>query len=166
MDSVLFYHLNCLSIFLPPTSSFIKLTRELPGVALVALFHIFSQSFKLNCWNNHFNSFPMHGFPSCLGQYLEVECLNWNETNFSRTTQSQRFWQGVIWHVWTSQFDKHWRHSQKERLAYKLVDANWHKIEHSGNNKWHFLYRRKLSPRTMFSFCFVLEVTQSSGNEK
>ena len=24
-------------------------TRELPGVALVALFHIFSQSFKLNC---------------------------------------------------------------------------------------------------------------------
>ena len=106
-------------------------------VALVALFHIFSQSFKLNCWNNHFNSFPMHGFPSCLGQYLEVECLNWNETNFSRTTQSQRFWQGVIWHVWTSQFDKHWRHSQKERLAYKLVDANWHKIEQSGNNKWH-----------------------------
>ena len=66
----------------------------------------------------------MHGCPSRLGPYLEVECMNRHETNFSRTTQSQRFWQGAIWHVWTSQFDKHWRHSQKERLAYKLVDIN------------------------------------------
>ena len=48
--------------------------------------------------------------------------MNRSETNFSRTAESQWLWQGAICHVWTSQFDKHWRHSQKERLAYKLVD--------------------------------------------
>ena len=33
------------------------------------------------------------------------------ETNFSRSPKSQRFWQGAMYHVWTSHFDKHWRHS-------------------------------------------------------
>ena len=65
----------------------------------------------------------MHGCPLCLGPYLEVECMNQSETNFSRTAQFQRFWQGAICHIWTSQLDKNWRHSQKERLAYKLVDS-------------------------------------------
>ena len=60
--------------------------------------------------------------PLRLGLYLKVECMNQSETNFSRTAQSQRFWQGAICHVWTFQLDKHWGHSQKERLAYKLVD--------------------------------------------
>ena len=64
----------------------------------------------------------MHGCPSCLGPYLKVECMNQSETNFSRTAHSQRFWQGAICQVWTSQLDKHWQHSQKETLAYKLVD--------------------------------------------
>ena len=64
----------------------------------------------------------MHGCPLHLGPYLEVECMNQSETNFSRTAQFQRFWQGAICHIWTSQLDKHWRHSQKERLAYELVD--------------------------------------------
>ena len=64
----------------------------------------------------------MHGCPLSLGPYLEVECINQSETNFSRTAQSQQFWQGGICHVWTFQSDKHWRHSQKERLANKLVD--------------------------------------------
>ena len=64
----------------------------------------------------------MHGCPSRLGPYLQVECMNQSKTNFSRTAQSQRGWQGAIWHIWTSKCDKHWRHSHKERLAYKLVD--------------------------------------------
>ena len=38
-------------------------------------------------------------------------CINRGETNFSRSPKSQRFWQGAIYHVWTSHFDKHWRHS-------------------------------------------------------
>ena len=64
----------------------------------------------------------MHGCPLCLGTYLKVECMNQSETNLSRTAQSHWFWQGAICHVWTSQLDQRWRHSQKERLAYKLVD--------------------------------------------
>ena len=64
----------------------------------------------------------MYGCSLRLGLYLKVDCMNQSETNFSRTAQSQRFWQGAICHVWTSKLDKHWRHSQKERLTYKLVD--------------------------------------------
>ena len=37
--------------------------------------------------------------------------MNRGETNFSRSPKSQRFWQGAIYHVWTSHFEKHWRHS-------------------------------------------------------
>ena len=62
----------------------------------------------------------MHECPLLLGPYLEVEWINQSETNFSRAAQSQRFWQGVICHVWKSQFYKHWRHSQKKE--YELVD--------------------------------------------
>ena len=51
--------------------------------------------------------------------------MNQSETNFSRTAQSQRFWQGAICHVWTSKLDKHWRHSQKERLAYKIYQLSF-----------------------------------------
>ena len=64
----------------------------------------------------------MHGCPLRLGPYLEVDCMNQSETNFSRTAQSKWFWQGAICNVWTFQLDKHWRHSQKERLTYNLVD--------------------------------------------
>ena len=55
-----------------------------------------------------------------LGLYLKVECMNQSETNFSRSAHSQRFWQGAICHVWTSQFDKHWGQSQK--LKYNIRD--------------------------------------------
>ena len=64
----------------------------------------------------------MHGCPLRLGPHLVVDSMNQSETNFSSTAQSQRFLQGAICNVWTSQLDKHWRHSQKERLPYKLVD--------------------------------------------
>ena len=63
------------------------------------------------------------GCPLRLGPYLKVECMSQSETNFSRTAHSQRFWQGAICHIWTSKLDKHCRHSQKESLAYKLVDT-------------------------------------------
>ena len=100
----------------------------------------FSQKKKLNFWTNapfrkfynmivktsqqwfNINGKNAFGCPLRLGLYLKVECMNLSETNFSRTAESQRLWQGAICHVWTSQFDKHWRHSQKQRLAYKLVD--------------------------------------------
>ena len=64
----------------------------------------------------------MHGCPLRLGPHLVVDSMKKSETKFSSTAQSQRFLQGAICNVWTSQLDKHWRHSQKERLAYKLVD--------------------------------------------
>ena len=88
----------------------------------------------------------MHGCPLRLGPYLEVECMNQSEINFSRTAQSQWFWQGAICHVWTSQLDKHLIHSQKERLAYKLVDEIWLSIgglqkKHEDSNK-EILHRR------------------------
>ena len=55
--------------------------------------------------------------------YLKVECMNLSETNFSRTAESQRLWQGAICHVWTSQFDKHWRQSQKQLQKYNIRDV-------------------------------------------
>ena len=65
-------------------------TRELPGVALVnwAILNIFTiiQIISLN------SPFSMHGCALHLGPYLEVDCMNQSETNFSRTAQSQRFW--------------------------------------------------------------------------
>ena len=60
--------------------------------------------------------------PLRLGLYLKVECMNLSETNFSRTAESQRLWQGAICHVWTLQFDKHWRQSQKQLQKYNIRD--------------------------------------------
>ena len=64
----------------------------------------------------------MHGCPLHLEPYLEVECMNQNETNFSRTAKSQRLWQGAICHIWTYQFNKHWRQSQKQLQKYNIRD--------------------------------------------
>ena len=58
-----------------------------------------------------------------LGLYLKVECMNLSETNFNRTAESQRLWQGAICHVWTFQFDKHWRQSQKQLQKYNIRDG-------------------------------------------
>ena len=58
-----------------------------------------------------------------MGLYLRVECMNLIETNFSRTAESQRLWQGAICHVWTSQFNKHWRQSQKQLQKYDIRDS-------------------------------------------
>ena len=46
-----------------------------------------------------------------------------HETSFSRAVESQRLWQGAICHVWTSQFDKHWRQSQKQLQKYNIRDV-------------------------------------------
>ena len=54
--------------------------------------------------------------------YLKVECINLRETNFSSTAESQRLWQGAICHVWTSQFNRHWRKSQKQLQKYNITD--------------------------------------------
>ena len=59
-----------------------------------------------------------------LGLYLKVECMNQSETNFSITAEFQQLWQGAISHVWTSQFDKHWQHSQKQLQKYDIRDKN------------------------------------------
>ena len=66
----------------------------------------------------------MHGCLLRLGPYLEVECMNQSETNFSITAEFQQLWQGAISHVWTSQFDKHWQHSQKQLQKYDIRDKN------------------------------------------
>ena len=70
------------------------------------------QRFKINGKN-------AFGCPLRLELYLKVECMNLSETNFSRTAESQRLWQGAIFHVWTSQFDKHWRQLQKQLQKFK-----------------------------------------------
>ena len=57
-----------------------------------------------------------------MGLYLKVECMNQSETNFSITAEFQQLWQGAISHVWTSQFDKHWQHSQKQLQKYNIRD--------------------------------------------
>ena len=75
------------------------------------------QWFKINGKN-------AFGCPLRLGLYLKVECMNLSETNFSRTAESQRLWQGAICHVWTSQFNKHWRQSQKQLQKYDIRDMN------------------------------------------
>ena len=75
------------------------------------------QWFKINGKN-------AFGCPLRLGLYLKVECMNLSETNFSRTAESQRLWQGAICHVWTSQFDKHWRQSQKQLQKYNIRDCS------------------------------------------
>ena len=62
------------------------------------------------------------GCPLRLGLYLKVECMNRSETIFSRTPESQQIWQGAICYVWTSQFDKHWRQSQKQLQNYYIRD--------------------------------------------
>ena len=49
-------------------------------------------------------------------------CINRGETNFSRSPKFQWLWQGAIYHVWTSQIDKHWRHSQKRLQKYDIRD--------------------------------------------
>ena len=33
-------------------------------------------------------------------------------------------WQSAICHVWTSQFGKHWRHSQKQLQKYSIRDIS------------------------------------------
>ena len=53
---------------------------------------------------------------------LKVERMNLSETNFSGTAESQRLWQGAICNVRTSQFDKHWRQSQKQLQKYNIRD--------------------------------------------
>ena len=115
------------------------MTRDLPGVALVITFFttLFTKK-KLNFWTNapfckfynmivktsqqwfKINGKNAFGCPLRLGLYLKVECMNLSETNFSRTAESQRLWQGAICHVWTSQFDKHWRQSQKQLQKYNI----------------------------------------------
>ena len=73
------------------------------------------QWFKINGKN-------AFGCPLRWGLYLKVECMNLSETNFSRTAESQWLWQGAICHVWTSQFNKHWRQSQKQLQKYDIRD--------------------------------------------
>ena len=48
--------------------------------------------------------------------------MNLSETNFSRTAESQWLWQGAIW---TFQFDKLWRHSQKQLQKYNIRDKEY-----------------------------------------
>ena len=113
------------------------LNRDLPGVALVITFHKKEQNFWTNApfrkfynmivktqqqWFkiNSKNAYECH---LRLGLYLKAECMNRSETNFSRTAESQRLWQGAICHVWTSQFDKHWRQSQKQLQKYNIRDS-------------------------------------------
>ena len=36
--------------------------------------------------------------------------------------QKKWLWQGAIYHIWTSQIDKHWRHSQKRLQKYDIRD--------------------------------------------
>ena len=70
--------------------------------------------------------------------YLKVECMNRDETNFSRTAKSQRLWQGAICHIWTSQFDKHCRHSQKQLQKYSIRDIGIFGFEVCST--WHLRY--------------------------
>ena len=51
--------------------------------------------------------------------------MNRGETNFSRSPKSLRFWQGAMYHIWTSHFDKHWRHSQKRLQKYDIRDRHF-----------------------------------------
>ena len=122
------------------TFALLLITRDLPGVALVITFFttLFTKK-KLNFWTNapfrkfynmivktsqqwfKINGKNAFGCPLRLGLYLKVECMNLSETNFSRTAESQRLWQGAICHVWTSQFNKHWRQSQKQYKNIILV---------------------------------------------
>ena len=74
------------------------------------------QWFKINGKN-------AFGCPLRLGLYLKVECMNLSKPNFSRITEFQGLWQGVICHVWTFQFDKHWRQSQKQLQKYNIRDV-------------------------------------------
>ena len=124
-------------------SYYIHQTRDLPGVALVITFFttLFTKK-KLNFWTNapfrkfynmivktsqqwfKINGKNAFGCPLRLGLYLKVECMNLSETNFSRTAESQRLWQGAICHVWTSQLNKHWRQSQKQLQKCNIRDAS------------------------------------------
>ena len=51
--------------------------------------------------------------------------MNLIETNFSRTAESQWLWQGAIW---TFQFDKLWRHSQKQLQKYNIRDKEYPRV--------------------------------------
>ena len=57
---------------------------------------------------------------------VKVECMNRGETNFSGSPKFQWLWQGAKYHVWTSQIDKHWRHSQKRLQKYDIRDMYTH----------------------------------------
>ena len=131
-------HWRCLN---PTPSQVIKSTRDLPGVALVITFFttLFTKR-KLDFWTNapfckfynmilktsqqwfQINGKNAFGCPLHLGLNLKVECMNLSETNFSRIAESQKLWQGAICHVWTSQFNKHWRQSQKENYKTTILD--------------------------------------------
>jgi len=120
---------------------FVLWTRDLPDVALVITFFttLFTKK-KLNFWTNapfckfynvivktsqqlfKINGRNAFGCPLRLGLYLKVECMNLSETSFSRTSESRRLWQGANCHVWTSQLDKHWWHSQKQLQKYNIKD--------------------------------------------
>ena len=90
---------------------------------LIALFHIFSQSFKLNCWNSHFYSFH-YGYPFLRsGPYLGGEGMYQKSENmwsFQMTPSNYRY---VIF-MWAKclQWETVWQ-IKFARLAYKLVDV-------------------------------------------
>ena len=112
------------------------------------------QWFKINGKN-------AFGCPLRLGLYLKVECMNLSETNFSRTAESQRLWQGAICHVWTSQFDKHWRHSQKQLQKYNNRDTKVaNKKGETGS--YNRLYRAYLSSKQ----CLVKQREETSKISK
>ena len=115
-----------------------KSTRRCSGNHFFSQY--FSQKKKLNFWMNvpfckfynlivktqqqwlNFNGKNAFECPLHLELYLKVQCMNGSETNFSRTAESQRLWQGAICHVCIFQFNKHWRQSQKQLQKYNIRD--------------------------------------------
>ena len=73
---------------------YVKLENYQALLWWIALFHIFSQSFKLNCWNSHFYSFH-HGYPFLrLGPYLGGEGMYQKSENmwsFQMTPSNYRY---------------------------------------------------------------------------
>ena len=95
--------------------------KEIEFLEECAFLHFLQHECKNIATINGKNAF---GYPLRLGLYLKVERMNLNETNFGRTAESQRSWQGAICHVWTLQFDKHWRQSQKQLQKYNIRDKD------------------------------------------
>ena len=124
----------------------------------IALFHIFSQSFKINCWNAViFVHFSMHGCPLRLGPYLKGEGMYQKSENmwsFQMTPSNYRY---VIF-MWAKCLHRETTWQTKfAKLAYKLVDFKFHR---SCNFLIHCMLLKKTltfrsSSKTGLRVCFL-----------